>query len=137
MIRPGVAVSAAVPAFVQSGFTAITTLVVLTVTMLRTGTPATMAHGLWILQAIALVSGGVLLLLGKSRVVLTVGNVLHLALTLLWIVVAVRVPGADLDPEDPEGAKAGLVLAPAPGCARSKAAIEPAARSGPGRRRRR
>lgn len=113
IVRPGVAVSAAVLAFVQSGITTITTLVVLGVAMLRTGTQATVAHGLWILQAIAVVAlivGGVLLLLGKTRVVLTAGNVLHLVLSLLWVVVAARVPGADLDPEEPEGAKGALVV---------------------------
>lgn len=113
IIRPGVAVSAAVLAFVQSGFTGIATLVMIGVAVSRTGTQATIAQGLWILQAIAVVAlivGGVLLLLGKNRVVLTAGNALHLVLSLLWVVVAARVPGADIDPVEPEGAKGALVL---------------------------
>lgn len=113
--RPGVAVSAAVLAFVQSGFTAITTLVLIGVAMVmpKTGPLALLANALWILQVIAMVAlvvGGVLLLLGKNRWVLIAGNAIHVVLSMFWIIVAVRVPGAELDPEDPTGAKGGLVL---------------------------
>ncbi|SDI15508.1 hypothetical protein SAMN05192558_101386 [Actinokineospora alba] len=111
--RPGMVVSAAVLAFIQSGLTAITTLVMVFVAMGRTGTHAVIAHTLWGLQFIAmegLVAGGVLLLLGKHRSVIIAGNAIHLLLSLLWIGVAVWFPGTTLDPEDPSGAKGGLVL---------------------------
>ncbi|MGH3858562.1 hypothetical protein [Actinokineospora sp.] len=117
--RPGVVVSAAVLAFVQSGFTALTALTALTTLVMifvatqRTGSQGVLAQGIWITQAIsvaALISGGVLLLTGKNRAVLVAGNALHLTLSMLWIIVAVRLPGVDLDPEDPSGAKGGLVL---------------------------
>lgn len=107
------AVSAAVLAFVQSGFTAITTIVMIFVAAQRTGTHGVLAQGIWIAQAIsvaALISGGVLLIQGKTRSVLMAGNALHLALSLLWIIVAARLAATDLDPENPTGAKEGLVL---------------------------
>ncbi|WP_436498114.1 hypothetical protein [Actinokineospora sp. HUAS TT18] len=109
--RPGVAVSAAVLAFVQAGLTAISTLGVLAIAGdMREGTMGVVG-GLAAAQFVGLlllILGGVMLLQGKDRIALTVGNALQLALCLTYLVLINAVP--DVDPEDPEGARAAVIL---------------------------
>jgi hypothetical protein len=110
-IRPGVALSAAVLAFVQGSATVVTTIYMLMVGILRNDSAGTLVLGLAVLQIIGLhllFLGGIMLIQGRGRRALTAGNVVHLALSALWIVAAIEF-GRDIDVYDPAGGTAVVI----------------------------
>lgn len=110
-VRPGVVLSAAVLAFVQGSATAITTIYMLMVGILRDDAAGTVVLGLAVLQLIGLhllFLGGIMLLQGRGRRSLTGGNVVHLALSALWIATAIEY-GGDIDVYDPAGGTAAVI----------------------------
>lgn len=106
--RPGVVLSAAALAFVQGAATAMTTIYMLMVGILRDDSAAPAVLGLAVLQVIGLyllVHGGIMLLHGRGRKVLTSGNAVQLVLSCLWIATAVEF-GGDIEVHDPAGGQA-------------------------------
>ncbi|HVK25142.1 MAG TPA: hypothetical protein VM677_27610 [Actinokineospora sp.] len=112
MARPGVVVSAAVLAFVQAGLTAVSTLGVVGISSenMRDGT-FEVVGGLALVQflgLLALIFGAVMLLQGKDRVTLTIANIVQLGLCVTYIALITAFP--NVDPEDPDGARAAVIV---------------------------
>ncbi|MGH3858561.1 hypothetical protein [Actinokineospora sp.] len=104
-VRPGTAVSAAVLAFIQGSATAMTTIYMLMVGILRDDSAAPAVVGLAVLQVIGLYllfHGGIVLLQGRGRKALTSGNAMQLVLSCLWVATATEF-GGDIDVYDPAG----------------------------------